>query len=45
MVPYIIAALIIAYTVFIVFKKVKNIKEGKACGCDCSSCPSKNRCK
>lgn len=38
MVAYIIVALIIVYTVFVIYKKVKDIKKGKFCDCGCSSC-------
>jgi hypothetical protein len=44
MVPIIIGILIIGYTAFVVYRKSKNIKEGKSCCSGCSSCPSKEGC-
>lgn len=41
---YIIGALIVAYTVFIIYKKVKDTKAGKSCCSGCSGCPSRDKC-
>ncbi|HHU74421.1 MAG TPA: FeoB-associated Cys-rich membrane protein [Clostridiales bacterium] len=40
----IIGILIVAYTGFIIYRKSKDIKEGKSCCSGCSSCPSKEKC-
>jgi len=45
MAAYIIGALIISYTAFILYKKAKDLKAGKSCCSGCSSCPSKGKCK
>lgn len=42
--PYVIGALIIAYTAFIVYKKVKDIRAGKSCCSGCSGCPAREKC-
>jgi len=44
MVPYIIAGIILLYAAFVVYKKIKDFKAGKTCGCGCASCPSKGKC-
>lgn len=43
MATFIILALIIIYAIFIIRKKVKDVKAGNFCG-TCSSCPSKSKC-
>ena len=48
MIGYVIGAVIVGYTAFIVYRKLKDIKEGKSCcqGCaSCASCQSKKNCK
>jgi hypothetical protein len=40
----IIGALILGYTGFIIYKKVKDLKAGKTCCGGCSSCPSQEKC-
>ncbi len=46
MAPYIFGAIILGYTGFVIYRKMKDAKEGKSC-CDrgCSSCPAKGKCK
>lgn len=44
MVGYVIGALILGYTGFIIYKKTKDIKAGKSCCGGCSSCGSKDKC-
>jgi hypothetical protein len=39
-----IGVLIIGYTAFIIYKKAKDVKEGKSCCSGCSGCSSKNKC-
>ncbi|MBH1940348.1 FeoB-associated Cys-rich membrane protein [Mobilitalea sibirica] len=41
----ILIALILSYTGFIIYKKTKDLKEGKSCCGGCSSCSSKGECK
>ncbi|HHU70433.1 MAG TPA: FeoB-associated Cys-rich membrane protein [Clostridiales bacterium] len=45
MVPYIIGALILGYTGFVVYKKAKDVKAGKSCCSSCSGCPIEGKCK
>lgn len=45
MAPYIIGALILGYTAFIIFKKAKDVKQGKSCCDGCSSCSSRAKCR
>jgi hypothetical protein len=45
MAEFIIGALILGYTGFVIFRKAKDVKEGKSCCSECSSCPSKDKCK
>lgn len=44
MVAYIVVAIILGYTGFIIYKRVKDLKAGKSCCGGCSSCPSKGKC-
>lgn len=44
MVEYIIGAVIVAYTGYVIYKKTKDIKAGKSCCGGCSSCQSKGKC-
>lgn len=39
----VIAGGLIAYCAWIIYKKVKNAKNGKFCSCGCQDCPSKCR--
>lgn len=39
-----IVSVIIGYTSFVIYKRVKNIKAGKSCCGGCSSCPLKDKC-
>jgi len=41
---YVILALILAYTGFIIYKKIMNIQAGKSCCSGCSGCPAKDKC-
>lgn len=41
---YVIMALILGYTGFIVYKKIQDVKAGKSCCSGCSGCPSKEKC-
>lgn len=45
MVGFIIGAIIVAYTAYIIYKKSKDVKAGKSCCGGCSSCQSKGCCK
>lgn len=45
MVEVIIGTLIVGYTGFVIYRKSKDVKEGKSCCSNCSSCPSKDKCK
>lgn len=40
----VIGALIAIYAGFIIYKKVKDFKNGKFCSCGCGDCPSKAKC-
>ena len=40
----ILLGVILSYAGYVVYKKTKDLKEGKGCGCGCSSCPSKSSC-
>lgn len=44
MITYIIMALILAYTGFVIYKKARNVKAGKSCCSGCSGCPSREKC-
>lgn len=44
MVTYIILALILGYTGFIIYRKIKDVKAGKSCCSGCSACPAKGKC-
>ncbi|NLP17046.1 MAG: FeoB-associated Cys-rich membrane protein [Clostridiales bacterium] len=41
---YIIGSLILGYTGFVIYKKVKDVKAGKSCCSGCSGCPSREKC-
>lgn len=41
---YVIGALIIGYTGFIIYKKIKDVKAGKSCCSGCTGCPSREKC-
>jgi hypothetical protein len=45
MVGIVLAVLILAYTVFVIYKKTKDVKAGKSCCGGCSSCPMNEKCK
>lgn len=40
----IIVGLIALYASYVIYKKVKEMKNGKFCGCGCSGCPSSKSC-
>jgi hypothetical protein len=40
----ILGIIILAYTGYIIYKKTKDLKEGKSCCGGCSSCSSKEKC-
>jgi hypothetical protein len=44
MVAYVLGALILGYTGFIIYRKAKDVKAGKSCCSGCSGCPSKEVC-
>ncbi len=44
MVEFVIAAVIIGYTGFVVYKRVKDLKAGKSCCGGCSGCAAKEKC-
>jgi len=39
-----LGAIIFAYTAYIVYKKIMDMKAGKSCCGGCSSCASKDKC-
>ncbi|HEX3020971.1 MAG TPA: FeoB-associated Cys-rich membrane protein [Lachnospiraceae bacterium] len=41
----VILLIIFGYAGFVIYRKVKDMKNGKFCSCGCSSCPSSSRCK
>jgi hypothetical protein len=41
MLKYVIIGLIAIYFIYVVVKKVKDVKEGKVCNCNCDTCPMK----
>ncbi len=41
----IIGTLIIGYTIFVIYKKSKDLKAGKSCCGGCSDCSMKGKCK
>ncbi|NLP35608.1 MAG: FeoB-associated Cys-rich membrane protein [Clostridiales bacterium] len=45
MAELVIGGLILGYTGFVIYRKSKDIKEGKSCCSECSSCISKSKCK
>ncbi|PHV69300.1 FeoB-associated Cys-rich membrane protein [Sporanaerobium hydrogeniformans] len=45
MVSVIILGVILLYVLFVIYKKVKGMKEGKFCSCGCESCPAQKKCK
>lgn len=44
MIEWIILGLILLYSGWVIYKKVKDVKKGKYCSCGCSDCPSKIKC-
>lgn len=44
MVEFIVGAIIIGYTGFVIYRKTKAVKEGKSCCDSCSSCSYKSKC-
>jgi hypothetical protein len=44
MISIIIVALIILYAIFVIRKKVKDVKAGKYCNCGCLDCPTASKC-
>lgn len=44
MLKYIIIGLIAIYFIYIIYKKMKDIKNGKFCDCGCDSCLIKSQC-
>ncbi len=40
MAPYIIGALVLVYTTFVIVKRIKAIKRGHYCSCGCENCSS-----
>ncbi len=40
----ILGVIILTYTGYVIYKKTKNLKEGKGCCGGCSSCASKGKC-
>lgn len=40
----IIVLLIVLYSSWVIYKKVKDARKGKFCGCSCDSCPSEKKC-
>lgn len=44
MAGYLIGAVILAYTGYIIYKKTKDVKAGKSCCGGCDNCQSKNKC-
>lgn len=44
MIEWVILGLILLYAGWVIYKKVKDFKKGKFCGCGCSDCPSKVKC-
>jgi hypothetical protein len=45
MVGYILGAIVLAYTIFIIYKKVKDAKAGKSCCSGCDSCQRGDSCQ
>ena len=45
MATWIILGIIGVYFFYVIYKKVKDMKNGKFCSCGCDSCPSKGKCK
>ncbi|TAH71182.1 MAG: FeoB-associated Cys-rich membrane protein, partial [Anaerolineaceae bacterium] len=43
MTTYVIGALILGYTGFIIYKKAKDIKAGKSCCSGCAGCHSREK--
>lgn len=39
-----IAAVVLGYTAYVIYRKTKDLKEGKSCCGGCSNCPSKGKC-
>jgi hypothetical protein len=44
MVGIILGVLIVGYTGFVIYKKTKDVKEGKSCCGGCSSCQMQDKC-
>lgn len=42
--PYVIGAAIGIYVIYLIYKKVKDVKAGKFCSGGCNDCPSKGKC-
>lgn len=45
MITYIILGLILGYTGFIIYGKVKDVRAGKSSCSSCSGCPVKDSCR
>jgi hypothetical protein len=45
MFEYIIICAITIYFIYVIYKKIKNIRKGKFCDCGCENCSIRNKCK
>ena len=44
MIPVIIIGIILLYAGYVIWKKFKNMKQGKFCGSGCEGCGAKKKC-
>lgn len=44
MIEILILGVIVIYAGYVVYKKYKDIKKGKFCGCGCDGCSSQSKC-
>lgn len=42
---FIIIAVIAAYAVWVIVRKIRQFRQGKFCDCDCGSCPGQAKCR
>jgi len=44
MIKYFIMAIIVIYFIYVIYKKIKDIRKGKLCSSGCANCPMKDKC-
>jgi len=44
MIKYLIIGIIVIYSIYVIYKKIKDMKKGKFCSSGCTNCPMKDKC-